>query len=228
MGWKSILGIPACYRLFKAALSGHFGRRAYVRDYLRPKAGDRVLDIGCGLGDVLEYLPDVDYLGLDLSPKYVESARARFGSRGQFLCRSVEELVIEEPASFDIVMANGVVHHLDDTSAIRLYNMARVALKPEGRFVAIDGTFAEGQSPLARILVKNDRGKFVRTSEGYATLASQVFPNVKVSVRHDLLRVPYTHAILECSNKSESRRHGAPDRPAASVQDGAAEAGDRP
>jgi SAM-dependent methyltransferase len=186
------------------------------------------LDIGCGPGDVLDYLPNVDYLGLDLSPKYVESARVRFGSRGRFLCKSVEEMVIEEPASFDIVMANGVVHHLDDTSATHLYRMAHVALKPAGRFVTLDPAFAEGQSPLARILVGNDRGEFVRTSEGYAALASRVFPDVRVSVRHDLLRVPYTHAILECSNKLESRRHGAPDRPTASVHDGPAEAGDRP
>jgi SAM-dependent methyltransferase len=186
------------------------------------------LDIGCGPGDVLEYLPDVDYLGLDLSPKYVESARIRFGSRGRFLCRSVEEMVIEEPASFDIVMANGVVHHLDDASAMRLYRMAHAALKPAGRFVALDPAFAEGQSALARFLVKNDRGEFVRTSEAYASLASRVFPEVKVSVRHDLLRVPYTHAVLECSNKSESRPDGAPDRPAAIIQGRAAEAGDRP
>jgi SAM-dependent methyltransferase len=137
-------------------------------------------------------------------------------------------MVLEEPASFDIVMANGVVHHLDDASAMRLYRLAHAALKPAGRFVAVDPAFAEGQSLLARILVGNDRGKFVRTSEDYAALASRVFPDVKVSVRHDLLRVPYTHAILECSNQSESRWYGATDRPMASVQDGAAEAGDRP
>jgi SAM-dependent methyltransferase len=212
--------------LFKAAVSGHSGRIAYVRDYIRPRAGDRVLDIGCGPADVLEYLPDVDYLGLDLSPKYIESARARFGSRGRFICRSVEEMVIEEPASFDVVMANGVVHHLDDASAMRLYSLAHAALKPAGRFVAVDPAFAEGQSPLARILVKNDRGKFVRTSEAYAALASRVFPEVRVIVRHDLLRVPYTNAILECSHKSESRRQGAPARPAAIVQAGEAGAGD--
>jgi SAM-dependent methyltransferase len=99
MGWKSILAIPACYRWSQAALGSHSRRRAYVRDYLRPKAGDRVLDIGCGPGNALEYLHDVDYLGFDLSPKYVESARARFGSRGRFLCGSVEEMVLEEPAS---------------------------------------------------------------------------------------------------------------------------------
>jgi SAM-dependent methyltransferase len=184
-----------------------------------------VLDIGCGPGDILEYLPDVAYVGIDLSPSYIEAARVRFGSRGRFICKPVEEMVVEEPESFDIVMANGVVHHLDDSSAMGLYGLARAALKPTGRFVSIDGAFVKGQSPVARLLLRNDRGKFVRAPEDYAALASRVFPDVKVSVRHDLLRVPYTHVMLECCRWSGSRRDEAEDQPSPTIVAGAADPG---
>jgi SAM-dependent methyltransferase len=201
---RSILGIPAVYRLFQFVVGGTSYRRRYVRDYLRPKAGDRVLDIGCGPCDILECLPDVDYVGIDLSPKYIEAARARFGGRGRFISKPVEEVAVEEPGSFDIVMANGLIHHLDDTSALGVFGLARAAIKPTGRFVSFDGAFVPGQSRVAQMLLNNDRGKFVRSPEAYASLASRVFPEVKVTVRHDLLRIPYTYVLLECSEGSAS------------------------
>jgi SAM-dependent methyltransferase len=227
MGLKSIPALPAIYRMFRKVVADEASRRAYIRDYLRSRPGDRMLDIGCGPGDPLEHLPDVAYVGIDLSPRYIEAAQGRFGSRGRFVCKPVEEMVLEEPASFDIVMANGVVHHLDDSSALVLYAQARRALKPTGRFVSFDGAFVEGQSPLARLFLRNDRGKFVRAPETYAALASQVFPDVKVSVRHDLLRIPYTHALLACSNDPNPRRQDVADEPAAIVNPGATGADDR-
>ncbi|RKZ63742.1 MAG: class I SAM-dependent methyltransferase, partial [Candidatus Parabeggiatoa sp. nov. 3] len=46
--------------------------------------------------------------------------------------------------------------------------------------------------------ISKDRGQNVRTQEGYLELASQVFSNITTDIRHDLLRIPYTHFILEC------------------------------
>ena len=78
MSLKSILAIPVAYRLFQGAVIGDFRRRD-AREFARPRPGDKVLDIGCGPGDILEVLSDVEYVGLDLSPEYIESAKeARF------------------------------------------------------------------------------------------------------------------------------------------------------
>jgi SAM-dependent methyltransferase len=194
---KSILSIPAAYRVFQRLIRGN-ARRDYVNQYIMPSAGDRVLDIGCGPGDILDDLPEIDYLGIDISRPYIEAAKSRFGQRGRFLCIPLKELVVEEPESFDIVMANGVVHHLDDEEALELYRLARVALRSTGRLITRDPCFQEGQSRVARFLISNDRGEHVRHSEEYRALAAQVFPKVTLTVRHDMTRVPYTHAILEC------------------------------
>jgi SAM-dependent methyltransferase len=207
MPLKSILRFSGAYTLFQQAVGSDSCHEVFARDYLRPGGGDRVLDIGCGSADILEFLPEVDHLGVDVSPEYIESARIRFGGRGRFICKPVEGFSVEEPASFDIVMAHGVIHHLDDAAAL---GVARAALKPTGRFVSLDGAFVEGQSRLARIPLRNDRGKFVRSPEAYAALASRVFPEVKVNVRRDLLRIPYTHAILECSGASAPRPRDEP------------------
>ncbi|OQW90969.1 MAG: hypothetical protein BWK78_05800, partial [Thiotrichaceae bacterium IS1] len=83
--------------------------------------------------------------------------------------------------------------------ALQLFRLAQSALKPEGRLITLDGVYTNDQSRLARWIISKDRGQFVRTEEGYSLLARQVFSNNQIVIRHDLLWIPYTHIIMECS-----------------------------
>jgi SAM-dependent methyltransferase len=164
-----------------------------------PRPGDRILDIGCGPGDVVDFLPEgVHYVGFAESDTYLRSARKRFGHRAEFYCERVGDKQLQELASFDIVLAFGVLHHLDDTRALQLFRLAHQALKPGGRLFTIDGCYLQGQSFLARWLLNKDRGKNVRSEGGYRALADAVFSDVCPSLHHRLFRVPYTILVLEC------------------------------
>lgn len=200
MKLNSILEQPAVYKLFSALVGAQNSQSAFVNQYVRPAAGSRILDIGCGPGNILDHLPQVDYFGFDFNPSYIESATRRYGHRGQFFCQRVSEarVFLEQPESFDIVLAIGILHHLDDTEAIRLFEIARHALKKGGRLVTFDGCYVDDQSRAAKYLLSRDRGRFVRDEKGYAGLAKTRFDEVRVSIRHDLLHIPYTHIILEC------------------------------
>jgi SAM-dependent methyltransferase len=91
-------------------------RYALMLDLVRK--GDRpctVLDFGCGLGHLYDYLREqpgfdgVHYTGLDLSPKYLEAARRRLPGV-DFL----EMDVLESDAGlgqFDYVIMNGVFNY---------------------------------------------------------------------------------------------------------------------
>ena len=196
---SSLLSFPAGYRLFGSMVGGAAAWRTYLTEYAKPAPGDKILDIGCGPADVLNFLPAVNYTGLDISPEYIGSARKRFGSRGRFCCGDVGLATIEgEQGTFDLVLAIGVIHHLDDAQATRLFDLARRALRPTGRLVTYDGCYVPQQSRIARWLLAKDRGKFVRTREEYLRLARARFSKVEPHLRHDLLRVPYTHLILNC------------------------------
>lgn len=198
-GIRSVLSIPAIYSLFKLIIGGSSSRTILVREYVRPKCGDRLLDIGCGPGDTLPYLPDVGYVGFDASQEYIKAAQTRYGNRATFICQQVSTTTLKESSCFDIVLAIGILHHLDDAEALQLFQLAQTALKPGGRLITFDGVFVEKQSPFARYIISRDRGQNVRTQEGYLAIASQVFSTIIVSIRHDLLRIPYTHLILECT-----------------------------
>ncbi len=114
------------------------------------------------------------------------------------MCERVSQYTLSQPSYFDIVLALAIVHHLDDPEALRLFQIAREALKPGGKLVTLDGVWTNDQSIAAHYLLARDRGQFVRSEEGYVQIASRVFSNVKPSIRHDLLPIPYSHIILEC------------------------------
>lgn len=196
---RSLLARPAVYALFRRLVGRDSSRLSYAREHLRARPGQRVLDLGCGTGDILEFLPPVRYVGFDISSDYIEHARRRFGERGEFHCRAVEEDMSVELGVFDLVIAHGVLHHLDDTEVTGLLRVARRALTPGGRLVTFDGCFTPDQSAAARLVVSLDRGEHVRDAPSYERLARGVFEDVRSFVRHDLLRIPYTHIILECT-----------------------------
>ena len=200
----SFLSFPAAYRLFVHLIGTDLQKR-YVAEFVKPRPGDKVLDIGCGPGDMLASLPGVDYTGLDISPAYIAAAKKRFGNRGRFFCQDVGVIALEqERGTFNLVLATGVLHHLDDERAAKLFEIARLVLRPDGRLITYDGCYVPEQSRLARWMLSKDRGKFVRTYPEYLRLASACFASIDPHIRHDLLRIPYTHLIMYCSQPKPS------------------------
>jgi SAM-dependent methyltransferase len=170
-----------------------------VEEFLRPKAGDVVVDVGCGTAEIFPHLPaGIRYHGYDLSPEYIEQARARYGDRGDFTCADITKMSAGDVPPCNVALSFGVLHHLDDDGARDLLENLYDRLAPGGRLVTLDGAFEDAQSPMAKLLISKDRGRNVRTSRGYADLMPARFRQVDVVVRHDLLRIPYTHAIVHC------------------------------
>jgi len=195
---RSILSLPSVYRLFSSLIGAHRSRIVSVEEHIRPKAGDRVLDCGCGPGILLEYLPDVDYVGIDIDENYIESARRRFGDRGTFRVGTVDQNTIHEESHYDLVLGWGLLHHLDDAQVGTFLRLARRCLKPTGRLVTADPCYTEDQSRFVRYLLDSDRGEYVRSLDAWLALVRPVFPAVQARIRNDLLRIPYTHVIMEC------------------------------
>lgn len=194
---RSVLAIPAVYNLWWKMAGGPAWAKVLVNEYVQPRVGTRILEIGCGPGTIAGYLPQVDYLGFDSSAKYIEMARKRF-PRAQFVCERVSQFSLAKQRSFDVVLALGIVHHLDDAEARQLFQIAHDALKSGGKLITFDGVWTSDQSPAARWLLARDRGEYIRNEGEYVNIASQVFANVRPSIRHDLIRIPYSHLILEC------------------------------
>ena len=105
----------------------------------RLKPGDRVLDIGCGPGNISIGLADAvkpgELYGIDIEPSQVEIANqlARTGGRDNATFQVADALALPfEDGSFDVVHCRETLMYIPDTQAA-LAEVMRV-LKPGGLF----------------------------------------------------------------------------------------------
>jgi SAM-dependent methyltransferase len=194
MNW---LGNPFFYGWFQRAITRGRCSEILIRRYIRPVAGERLLDLGCGIGKILDHLPPVDYWGLDLNQNYIRFADKNFGHRAKFICADLCDIPWPLQGFFDRVLAVGILHHLTDEQARLVLGHVRQRMKPRAKLITLDGCYEKGQSPIARMLLSMDRGRHVRTQEGYEALARSAFPQIRTQMERGFLRVPYSHVVME-------------------------------
>ncbi|MBI2871810.1 MAG: methyltransferase domain-containing protein [Chloroflexi bacterium] len=108
--------------------------------------GDRVLDVGCGRGSVLEYIRhtvplDLAPVGVDVTHALLGMARRTFlGSDGKngwapHLSRASSTYLPFPGEVFDVVLCSYMVKHLNDDDTRRMAAEVCRVLRPGGRFL---------------------------------------------------------------------------------------------
>ena len=174
--------------------------RRFAQETIRAREGDRVLDIGCGPGALLRYLPQATYIGFDGSSAYIERARQASGGRGTFICDDVGNFARHALPPVDIAVAIGILHHLDDEAVQGLFRDIAATLKPGARLITVDPCFHADQSALQRFVVRNDRGMHVRQFERYVELAGAVFPQAAAAFERGHIPFPYSICIMQAAS----------------------------
>src|SRR5215510_9972490 len=98
-----------------------------IMHLLQPKAGDVVLEVGCGAGNVLAALPPgVKPVGIDLSTMLVAESRARLAGRGGVIVQANAEQLPFPNGHFAQIICTEVLEHVQRPEVV-LREMARVA-----------------------------------------------------------------------------------------------------
>lgn len=116
-----------------------------ILSYLQPKAGETILDLGCGTGDLTNeiFLSGAGVIGVDSSASMIHSATAKFpGIR--FIQMDARNLQFD--LFFDAIFSNAVLHWIPEKEKVteKMYSL----LKPNGRIVLEFGGKGNNQQML--------------------------------------------------------------------------------
>ena len=143
-----------------------------VLEWLAPQPGERILDLGCGNGQLTERIAATSAIvtGIDASPEMAAAAR----TRGLSVQEGSAESLPFADHSFDAVFSNAVLHWVRGQDA--MMTEVRRVLRPGGRFVAEmggHGNIAAIRVAFAAVLARlghatlGERGNYYPTPDAY-------------------------------------------------------------
>ena len=103
-----------------------------VLELLNAKSGERILDLGCGTGDLAKLIWEqgADVFGIDASPDMVAKAKEKYPELN-FIVADGTDFHFDKP--FDAVFTNATLHWIQEQD--KLIDCVYNSLKPGGRFV---------------------------------------------------------------------------------------------
>jgi SAM-dependent methyltransferase len=195
---KQLLKYSSVYEASRRLIGAEAEMRHLVDNVIKPWDEIRVLDIGCGNGRLVPFLPNAQYVGVDHNESYIKAATEKWSNKPnvRFVCGDLEGRS-HEFGDFDVVVSLGVLHHLDDSVADDAIRSASRCLAADGRLITMDPCFEPEQLQIARVLMALDRGKFVRHPSDYERLILRHMKRCEGVTVNSIYKFPYTHFVTE-------------------------------
>lgn len=109
-------------------------RAAKIAELCDVKKKDKLIEIGCEQGVLLDTLPDCkDKVGLDISEVALKDAKRRLGKRARFVQADAEKKINLPDKSFDVVVCSQTLEHVKHPEKM-MENIKRLA-KDDARVV---------------------------------------------------------------------------------------------
>ncbi len=157
----------------------------FIEKILKKEINDRskkikILDIGCGSGEISRFFNDLDYIGIDVNPDYIEFARKIY--KKNFEEMNAQKLRFKK-RYFDYVVIIGVLHHIDDKNCSLILNEITRVVKNNGKIIIIEDVNTQSKIDLlGNIIRKLDVGEHIRTQKEWLELLSKKI-NIKKQYR---------------------------------------------
>ena len=199
-GLHLILEIPIIYNLVQK-IFGHKPAKIEWDRLIAEKTKGVVLDVGCGPGNQSQkFSLSKKYIGIDISEVYISDANRLYGHFGEFFVLSVLEIDKIPDEKFDLVILNGVLHHLSDIEVNVFFEKIKKKLSKNGVVVTLDPTYVVGRY-VANFIVSLDRGLNIRRPSDLINLTEKYLPTLeKVIVKQSF--PPYQRILCKFGNFS--------------------------
>ena len=199
-----VKSLPGMEQAENPDLIDEAGTHIIAKGYVR--AGQYVLDFGCGRGTCLVKLAlnGASGIGIDHSPHAIEFAQqytkrySEITDRIVFLCSDAARFHYEH--MFDVIIFNQIYEHLHDWELTALFDKFKKALKPGGSLVISTPNldYIRRLFPIKRVL--NLPGKIIKESlrvlrgksrhaESFAKFMKEIFKIRYPKSEHDRLHI---------------------------------------
>ncbi|GAG92768.1 unnamed protein product [marine sediment metagenome] len=185
---QSLLNKAFFYNLWSTLYCKHASKA--IANIILQKKNARVLDLACGTGRLRKGLPSCAYSGMDENESYIEYAKENF--QGDFISGNILSFKKYFKAeTFDFFVICGVFHHLPDKVAANFMDSLVNVVDKNTKIIIIDHVKSHELTWFNKLLLKFDRGKFMRDENEYMGL----FKDLKIASR-DFITVKYFGLIF--------------------------------
>ena len=170
--YNRILGHPFVYDKIRPLVVGGIDVSTVYRA-LEVVEDDVVMDVGCGLGEALRYLPPIKkFVGIDIDEEAIKVACERYSANGNVLFKAgyLTAADVEEHLPSCAVMS-GVLHHCDDRTVVEILSLLKKSPRLR-RLVTSDIVYLPGEI-ISNTLAWLDRGRFCRKPKEYQEIVKQ-------------------------------------------------------
>ena len=163
-----LLEIPIVFQLQQKICNNYDAVLNEFSEYLNT-TNKSIIEIGCSTANCASEIVNMSknyYVGVDLDKNYIDRAKKN-APQGNFYEMDARKLSFENN-KFDIAIFNGVIHHMDDDLILSCLSEVKRVLKENGKVLISEPIFSKGI--ISTILLKLDRGKYIRKQEEYKFL----------------------------------------------------------
>lgn len=182
VGWFSgwLLDNPTAFNVIRYFLAGKQHRmKKFISKYLKDYDCKSVADICCGTGDFAALCDaGVKYVGWDLNDDFISYGKNRYSNSKNIKFKKANVLKSKdfENSKFDAVFLISTIHHFSDEDLEILLPKVK---KIVNKVVIIADIIPDPPHAIQRIIVKFDRGRYVRKKDEKLKILRKYFKVVK-------------------------------------------------
>lgn len=183
--------------IFQKIMSGTHFRKRIIKNNIKNKK-IKVLDIGCGPAEILQYIPNSIYYGYDIDKRSIDYAKKKYKDKNHhFYCKNFEKKDLKKLPKFDHIILFGILHHLKNKEIRIILSLCKKVMKKKATLLTEDPIYVKNQNFVAKFLIGRDRGMNVRKKNEYLSLVNVHFKSIKASITHQVF-IPYTWFSMIC------------------------------
>lgn len=195
--FHNFINNPFVYKIIQKIMSGTSFRRKIIKSHIRKK-NLKILDIGCGPAEILDYIQGCEYYGYDIDKRSIEYAKQKYlNKRYRFFCKIFNKKEISKLPKFDYIILFGILHHLNNDEVNSILNLCKKIMKKNCKILTEDPILIKNQNMIAKFLIHKDRGMNVRNKKEYLFLLKNHFKRINYKIVSQLF-IPYTWFTTVC------------------------------